>query len=90
VYIIRIALAKKGRAAIVAATAARREQKVSYGNKTQGGFYMKRLLFVLVVLLTAGLVFAAGEQEQATGTGDGIQLTPKGTFPIVQEKVTLT
>lgn len=50
---------------------------------------MKKLVFVCVALLAASVVFAAGDQEGATGTADGVQLTPKGTFPIVQEMVTL-
>jgi putative aldouronate transport system substrate-binding protein len=52
---------------------------------------MKRLLFVLVAMLSVAMVFAAGEQEGTAGTADGgVQLTQPGTFPIVQEMVELT
>lgn len=49
---------------------------------------MKRyVLFMTVLCVCAVALFAAGESEQATGAE--LELNPPGTYPIVNEKVTI-
>ena len=64
--------------------------------KNQKEFLMRRissLLMALILLLAAGVVFAGGDGEDgaaAVEAPDSDLVNPRGTFPIVDEPITLT
>jgi len=50
---------------------------------------MKRLLFVLLVLLTAGMLFASGGEEKGAAASGAVQLNPPGTYPVTKAPYTV-